>query len=119
MRLFDIPIRVGVLWLTWRFGLHLPRQTIYGRATDSSIEEPHSLEWEDGTPATLRDYRNHAVDTYCSIANPRQEIERHIFPGHVALESSVGDWVLRGPEAVTAALDVKNPNSRIEFCGTV
>jgi hypothetical protein len=32
---------------------------------DSAYDEPSSLVWEDGTPATPNDYRTHEFDTHC------------------------------------------------------
>ncbi|RZU38829.1 hypothetical protein [Edaphobacter modestus] len=82
--------------------------------TGPSSEGPHSVGWEDGSPATLQDYREHAEDTYSLVVNRAQGFEQHIFPvivGEVRFETNVGDWVVRGPGVVTAACDVKNPNA--------
>ncbi|NYF53921.1 hypothetical protein [Tunturiibacter gelidoferens] len=78
------------------------------------LKEPYSVGWEDGSPATLQDYRKHAEDTYSLVSNRAQGFQEHIFPGivgEVRFETNVGDWVVRGPGVVTAALDVKNPDA--------
>jgi hypothetical protein len=80
---------------------------------DSNFNEPHSVEWEDGTPATVEDYRNHSLDTYKLVSNRTGEIEQHIFPavvGEVVFAPDVHDWVLTGSGVATTALDIKNTN---------
>jgi hypothetical protein len=50
------------------------------KGLDSSQEEPSSVVWEDGRPATIADYRKHEFDTCFLRLNNRGEMERHLFP---------------------------------------
>jgi hypothetical protein len=76
---------------------------------DYSIELPNSVRWEDGSEATLAEYREHELDTYALGMNNAFCVEKLIFPGTIAtvrFESSVGDWVVRGPLAMPSALEL-------------
>jgi hypothetical protein len=76
--------------------------------------ESQSVVWEDGTRATLADYRKHDLDTHLLVSNDAGEVERHIFPDIVAavsFETNVGDWVVRGPSVATAGLEIGDANA--------
>jgi hypothetical protein len=80
---------------------------------EPGTEEPSSVIWEDGSPATMADFRTHELDTRILYSNGG-ETECHMFPDIVAdvsFEQNVQDWVMRGQGVVPAALDVKNPNA--------
>jgi hypothetical protein len=87
----------------------------WNRGQETSIETPVSVVWENGSPATLADYRTHELDTRILCSNDGAETECHMFPDIVAdvsFEQNVHDWVMRGPGVIPAALDVKNPNAQ-------
>jgi hypothetical protein len=75
---------------------------------------PTSLEWEDGTPATLDDFARHQLDTYTLQAGRHGRTEQHFFPDIVAegvFDWFAKDWVVRGPGVNTAALELHNPDA--------
>jgi hypothetical protein len=77
-------------------------------------DEPSLVVWEDGTPATLSDYRTHELDTHFSNRNDDGEMELHMFPDIVAqitYEPNVQDWVMRGRDVHTTALELNDPNA--------
>lgn len=81
---------------------------------EPAYNEPSSVVWEDGTPATLNDYRTHELDTHSLHSSEDGGMECHMFPeivAEVAFDTNVQDWVMRGQDVVTAALCLKNPNA--------
>jgi hypothetical protein len=81
---------------------------------EPGTEEPSSVVWEDGSLATLADFRTHELDTRTLYSNDDGETECHMFPDIVAdvsFEENVRDWVVRGHGVIPAALDVKNPQA--------
>jgi hypothetical protein len=81
---------------------------------DPAYDEPSSVVWEDGTPATLNDYRTHELDTHCLHTSDEGEVQRHMYPDIVAeitYEPNVQDWVMRGQDVNTAALELHDPNA--------
>jgi hypothetical protein len=81
---------------------------------EPGIEEPVSVVWEDGSPATLADYRAHELDTRISYSDDDGEAQCHMFPdviADVSFEEDVCDWVVRGQGVIPAALDLKNPRA--------
>lgn len=86
----------------------------WSRGQEPGIEEPFSVVWEDGSPATMADYRTHEVDTRIRYSSNDGETECHMFPDIVAdvsFEQNVQDWVVKGQGVIPAALDVKNPQA--------
>jgi hypothetical protein len=86
----------------------------WNRGRESGTEAPSSVVWEDGSPATLADYRTHEVDTRILYSNEDGETECHMWPeivADVSFDQNVQDWVMRGKDVIPAALDVKNPNA--------
>jgi hypothetical protein len=81
---------------------------------DPAYDEPSSVVWDDGTPATLTDYRTHELDTHRLYVSEGGDTERHMFPDIVAeitYEPNVRDWVMRGQDVNTAALELHDPNA--------
>jgi len=81
---------------------------------DATIEPPHMLQWADGTPATLADYRKHLDDTHKWILHPPSIIERHVFPDIVAdvrYDAAAGVWAVGGDGVQSAALGLNDPNA--------
>ena len=69
---------------------------------------------EDGSPATLADFRTHDLDTYFLYSIDDGDVERHMLPrviADVSFEQNAQDWVIRGQSVIPAASDVKNPNT--------
>jgi hypothetical protein len=86
----------------------------WNRGQEPGIEDPSSVAWEDGCPATLADFRTHDLDTYFLCSNDDSDVERHMLPDvivDVSFEQNVQDWVMRGQGVIPAGLDVKNPNA--------
>jgi hypothetical protein len=86
----------------------------WNRGQETSIEAPVSVVWEDGSSATLTEYRAHELDTRILHSNDDGEMECHVFcdlVADVSFEQNVQDWVMRGQGVIPAALDVKNPNA--------
>jgi hypothetical protein len=86
----------------------------WSRGQESGIEAPSSVVWEDGSPATLADYRTHELDTRILYSNDDGEPVCHMFcdiVADVSYEENVQDWVVRGQGVIQAALDVKNPQA--------
>jgi hypothetical protein len=86
----------------------------WSRGQEPGIEEPSSVVWEDGSPATMADYRTHELDTRISYPNDDGETQFHMFPdviADVSFEQDVQDWVMRGQGVISAALDLKNPKA--------
>jgi hypothetical protein len=81
---------------------------------EPGIEKPSLVVWEDGSPATLADFRTHELDTRILYSNDDGETDCHMFPdivAYVSFEENVQDWVVRGQGVIPAALDVKNPQA--------
>jgi hypothetical protein len=86
----------------------------WNRGQEAGIEEPSSVVWEDGSPATMADYRTHDLDTRILHSNDDGEAECHMFcdiVADVSFEQNVQDWVMRGQGVISAALNVKNPKA--------
>ena len=84
---------------------------------EPAYDEPSSVVWEDGTPATLNDYRTHELDTHSLHATDNGGMECHMFPeivAEVAFDQDVRDWVVRGPGVVTFGLELHDPNAKDE-----
>lgn len=72
------------------------------------------LIWEDGSPATMADYREHLLDTHSLHEGGDGGMENHMYPeivAEVVYDPFAGDWVVRGPDAITAALELHDPNA--------
>jgi hypothetical protein len=79
---------------------------------EPAYDEPSSVVWEDGTPATLNDYRTHELDTHSLHASDDGGIECHVFPDIVAdvtFDANVHDWVMSGQDLNPAALGLNDP----------
>jgi hypothetical protein len=86
----------------------------WNQGQEPGIEEPSSVVWEDGSPATIADYRKHELDTRISYSHDDGEIQCHMFPHVIAdvrFEQDVWDWVVRGQGVIPVALDIKNPKA--------
>jgi len=80
----------------------------------ATLEPPHLVQWEDGTPATKEDYRKHIEDTHTWIVKSPSSIERHIFPDIVAdvhYDTVAGTWGISGQGVEPALLMLKNPSA--------
>jgi hypothetical protein len=69
------------------------------RELDPGVDEPSTVVWEDGNPATMADYRTHKFDTHCLYSNDDGEMERHMDPDIVADVSFAERPGLGGPGA--------------------
>ena len=81
---------------------------------DATLEPPHLVYWQDGTPATHEDYRNHLDDTHTWIITPLSSIERRIFPDIVAdvrYDTVAGNWAISGQGVEPAGLFLTNPDA--------
>jgi hypothetical protein len=81
---------------------------------DNDVGTPDRSVWEDGSPATIDDFRLHELDSHFWTVNDCDQLEKHIFPdiiGRVAFEPNVADWVVRGEGVVTAGLDLRDPDA--------
>ncbi len=81
---------------------------------DPAYDEPSSVVWEDGTRATPNHYRTHELDTHCLHVSDEGGVERHMYQDIVAeitYEPNVQDWVMRGQDVNTAALELHDPNA--------
>jgi hypothetical protein len=80
-------------------------------------DEPSSVVWEDGTAATLNDYRTHELDTHSLHASDDGGTECHMFPDIVAevtFDRDARDWVVRGPGFATVGLELNDPHAKDE-----
>jgi len=81
---------------------------------EAAYDEPSSVVWEDGTPATLNDYRAHELDTHRLHASDDGGMERHMFPEVVAdvtFDTNVQDWIISGRDVNSAALRLHDPSA--------
>jgi hypothetical protein len=79
---------------------------------EPAYDEPSSVVWDNGTRATLNDWRAHELDTHCLHASDDGGMERHVFPEIVAdvtFDTDVQDWVLSGRDVNPAALRLHDP----------
>jgi len=84
---------------------------------DTSMEEPYSVRWDDGTAATLNDYRKHQLDTRTLRFDAQDCAELHMYPDivvDVTFDQNVGDWVVCGPGIVTVGLELNDPDATDE-----
>jgi len=80
----------------------------------ATLEPPHLVQWEDGTPATQDDYRKHLADTHTWIIKSPSGIERRIFPDIIAdvrYDAVGGTWAIGGQGVEPAALSLTNPDA--------
>jgi hypothetical protein len=79
---------------------------------EPAYDEPSSVVWADGTPATLNDYRAHELDTHSLHACNDGGMERHMFAdivANVTFDANVHDWVMSGQDVNPAALGLNDP----------
>jgi hypothetical protein len=84
------------------------------RGADPSQTAPSLIEWSDGAPATIADFRRHQVDTHCFRQNDSGEIEQHICPditATVEFDEDLNDWVVRGNGVETGLLGLPHPDA--------
>jgi hypothetical protein len=84
----------------------------WDRHQDSSTEDPRSITWEDGTSATLDDFRSHSSHTSRFVIGPQAKKEVHIYPDIVAdvyFDRYAKSWAIRGEGVTACALDVCDP----------
>jgi hypothetical protein len=80
----------------------------------ATLEPPHLVHWEDGTPATHEDYRKHIDDTHTWTVKSPSIIERRSFPDIVAnvrYDAFAGTWAISGQGVRPAALTLQSPNA--------
>jgi hypothetical protein len=80
----------------------------------STLEDPHSVIWEDGRSATMKEFWEHSDDTRLCIAVNGGDIEWHLFPDVVAevywcRHGRV--WGVRGDGVEPRSLWVTDPNA--------
>jgi len=78
------------------------------------LEDPHSVVWEDGRPATIQEFWEHSEDTRLCIVPEGGGWEHHIFPEIVAEVFYCHHgrvWGVRGDGVEPASLGVTNPNA--------
>ena len=83
------------------------------REEEPGYDEPSTLVWEDGSPATIADYRAHELDTH-SLHSSDDGIERQMSPdiiAQVSFDPIVRDWVVRGEDVNPAALELHDTNA--------
>jgi hypothetical protein len=93
-----------------------PRSSRILRATQegATLEPPHLIQWEDGTPATHDDYRKYLDDTHTWAVKSPSMVERRIFPDIVAdvrYDALAGVWAISGQGIDPVLLTLKNPNA--------
>ncbi len=89
----------------------------WNRHQDMSMELPSSVKWEDGSPATLEDYREHELDTHTFVDEFPDHVEKHMFPNVVAevvYDSAAGSWVISGRGVRPQSLDLPDPQAKDE-----
>jgi hypothetical protein len=99
-----------------RGGVRLPTKLVatWISEQDSSVDDPSTVVWEGGTQGTLQDFRAHGLDTHFWYTDERGCVQKHMFPyivGEVSYEKNVEDWVVRGRDVVTTALNLKDPKA--------
>jgi hypothetical protein len=80
---------------------------------DASTEQPYSVSWEDGTPATLSDFKRHLLDTHSLHHDELGRVEQHFYPDVVAQvkwDQAAMDWVVSAPDIQTFALELHDPH---------
>src|SRR3954447_17599144 len=72
------------------------------------LDNPNSLHWEDGTPATLEDYARHMASTHRYLQDETTgAVEMHMFPeviANVRWDQTAGTWTVSGPCVIPAPL---------------
>jgi hypothetical protein len=84
---------------------------------EPAYDEPSSVFWEDGTAATVNDYRTHELDTHSLHASDDGGTECHMFPeivAEVTFDRDVRDWVVRVPDVAAFGLELNNPCAKDE-----
>ena len=87
------------------------------REEEPAHNEPSTLVWEDGAPATMDDYRAHFLDTHSLREGDDGGMECLMFPevvAEVVYDRFANDWVVKGPDVVTAALELHSPDATDE-----
>jgi len=82
------------------------------REEEPAYDMPSAVVWEDGSPATMADYRAHTLDTHSLHPSDAGGMECHIYPeivADVAFDPNVRDWVMRGLDVNPAALGLHDP----------
>jgi hypothetical protein len=81
----------------------------WDRHQDISTEAPRSIIWEDGTSASLDDFRSHSSHTSRFAIGLQGKKEVHIYPDVVAevyFDRYAKSWAIRGEGVTACALDV-------------
>jgi hypothetical protein len=84
------------------------------KSQESTLEDPHTVTWDDGHTATMKEFWDHSDDTRLCIAQKGGGIEWHLFPDVVAevywcRHGRV--WGIRGDGVEPASLYVNDPNA--------
>jgi hypothetical protein len=89
----------------------------WAKHQDSSMEEPYSVRWANGTPATVEDFKRHQVDTHCLRFDELGQVEQHFFPEIIAeatFDRDAKDWVVKGQGFATFGLELNDPEAKDE-----
>jgi hypothetical protein len=81
---------------------------------EPAYEEPSKVVWEDGSSATVADYRAHLLDSHSLHASDDGGMECHMYPdivGEVIYDMFAKSWVVRSPGLTTAALELHDPDA--------
>jgi hypothetical protein len=80
------------------------------------FNEPVSIMWADGKPATIDDLARHQLDTHLYVSK-RHGLELHMYPNVVAdvvYDEAIGAWKRTGLGIPIGILDVRDRNASDE-----
>jgi hypothetical protein len=86
---------------------------VWSRDQDISVEDPHTVVWQNGSSATTAYYREHKLDTHEFILTPLGA-EMHISPGIIAIVSYDDvdeEWLLSGRGVLPIGLGLTDPDA--------
>lgn len=89
----------------------------WGAEAEADLQVPQRLQWEDGSAATLDDYKKHQHDTQSSHHNEDGEMVTVIFPDLVAFakyDLVRNRWYLEAPGGGSFYLQQADPNASDE-----
>jgi hypothetical protein len=67
---------------------------------DPAVDQPVSVQWSDGTPATLADYARHLADTSASTCALDGSVTLTMYPdvtASVRFDHALGRWICEAP----------------------
>lgn len=84
------------------------------KTQESTLEDPHTVVWDDGQTASMKEFWDHSDDTRLCVAQKGGNTEWHLFPDVIAEVywcRHWSSWGVRSDGVEPASLYLRNPNA--------